>query len=394
LKAIRRLIDYSRAVIGIVRSASRSRRPGGSDKRFSRLLPSRYLPRRLHAPCRAARRSGGATFFRASALVLREAYRRDALLGARARSKAPSAQTRRHDGAPHLDARAPLSPARPRHRHREAGSRTTTTAGYPRELPSSSPSRHGRTLPRKDARRPRARTRARPPRRQQRGPPALRNKSWIVYAKRPFGGPEQVLRYLGRYTHRVGISNRRLIAMDARAASPPHQGRARRSPYPGAEMLARFVEHVLPPRFVKIRPTATASTHATTRLERARELPTASRRESPTTTTTGALCCSDSLARTSASARALRPARRRAHRAPRRTRTAGGRVTFPCLPRVTSMGCFVAAMGYSAPCLQSAPLCTPSDAPRASHDVHTDRDDQQRRHRAAAPRILAMPTFP
>src|SRR3954451_18241136 len=42
---------------------------------------------------------------------------------------------------------------------------------------------------------------------------ALRGKSWIVYAKRPFGGPEQVIRYLGRYTHRVGISNQRLVAM-------------------------------------------------------------------------------------------------------------------------------------------------------------------------------------
>src|SRR5262249_4532661 len=42
----------------------------------------------------------------------------------------------------------------------------------------------------------------------------LRNSDWVVYAKRPFGGPKEVLRYLARYTHRVAISNRRLISLD------------------------------------------------------------------------------------------------------------------------------------------------------------------------------------
>ena len=42
----------------------------------------------------------------------------------------------------------------------------------------------------------------------------LRNSEWVVYSKRPFGGPKEVLRYLARYTHRVAISNRRLIACD------------------------------------------------------------------------------------------------------------------------------------------------------------------------------------
>ena len=42
----------------------------------------------------------------------------------------------------------------------------------------------------------------------------LRNSKWVVYCKRPFGGPKQVLRYLARYTHRVAISNQRLIAAD------------------------------------------------------------------------------------------------------------------------------------------------------------------------------------
>jgi hypothetical protein len=42
----------------------------------------------------------------------------------------------------------------------------------------------------------------------------LRSSEWVVYSKRPFGGPKEVLRYLGRYTHRVAISNRRLVSLD------------------------------------------------------------------------------------------------------------------------------------------------------------------------------------
>ena len=42
----------------------------------------------------------------------------------------------------------------------------------------------------------------------------LRNTEWVVYSKRPFGGPAEVLRYLAHYTHRVAISNRRLVALD------------------------------------------------------------------------------------------------------------------------------------------------------------------------------------
>lgn len=101
---------------------------------------------------------------------------------------------------------------------------------------------------------------------------ALRSKPWIVYAKRPFGGPEQVIRYLGRYTHRVGISNQRLVAMDERGVTfRTKDGRA--VTLAGTELLARFVEHVLPPRFVKIRHYGLhASTNATTRLDHAREL--------------------------------------------------------------------------------------------------------------------------
>lgn len=100
---------------------------------------------------------------------------------------------------------------------------------------------------------------------------ALRSKPWIVYAKRPFGGPEQVIRYLGRYTHRVGISNERLVSIDERGVTfRTKDGNA--VTIAGHELLARFVQHVLPPRFVKIRHYGLhASSHATTRLEIARQ---------------------------------------------------------------------------------------------------------------------------
>ena len=83
-------------------------------------------------------------------------------------------------------------------------------------------------------------------------------KEWVVYAKRPFGGPEQVLKYLARYTHRVAISNSRLLELrDGRvtfrykdyAAGQQHKTMS----LDGVEFLRRFVQHVLPKGFVKIR---------------------------------------------------------------------------------------------------------------------------------------------
>jgi hypothetical protein len=110
--------------------------------------------------------------------------------------------------------------------------------------------------------------------------PALRRTSWIVYAKRPFGGPEQVIRYLGRYTHRVGISNQRLVAMDERGVTfRTKDGKS--ITISGVEMLARFVQHVLPPRFVKIRHFGLhAPSNATTRLAIARHRLTSSQHPS------------------------------------------------------------------------------------------------------------------
>jgi hypothetical protein len=80
----------------------------------------------------------------------------------------------------------------------------------------------------------------------------LYRKPWVVYAKRPFGGAEQVVRYLGRYTHRIGLSNQRIVAIDDDGATfRTKNGKA--ITLDGVEFLRRFVQHVLPPGFTKIR---------------------------------------------------------------------------------------------------------------------------------------------
>lgn len=83
---------------------------------------------------------------------------------------------------------------------------------------------------------------------------------WVVYSKRPFAGPEQVLAYLSRYTHRVGISNRRLRALDPEQGTVTFdykdyaQGARHKSmTLPLHEFIRRLRLHLLPPRFVKIR---------------------------------------------------------------------------------------------------------------------------------------------
>jgi hypothetical protein len=81
---------------------------------------------------------------------------------------------------------------------------------------------------------------------------------WVVYCKRPFGGPEHVLRYLGGYTHRVAISNQRLIALASDAVTfrwrdSAHGNPKRPMTLPIDEFLRRFLLHVLPRGFVRIR---------------------------------------------------------------------------------------------------------------------------------------------
>ena len=82
--------------------------------------------------------------------------------------------------------------------------------------------------------------------------------SSIVYSKRPFGGPEHALRYLGAYTHRVGISNSRLVSLSEGQVSfrwrdSAHGNKKRVMSLPVDEFLRRFLLHLLPRGFVRIR---------------------------------------------------------------------------------------------------------------------------------------------
>jgi hypothetical protein len=85
----------------------------------------------------------------------------------------------------------------------------------------------------------------------------FRNK-WVVYAKPPFHSPEHALRYLGNYTHRVAISNHRLIALSDggvtfRWRDSAHGNKKRRMTLPVDEFLRRFLLHLPPRGFVRIR---------------------------------------------------------------------------------------------------------------------------------------------
>jgi Putative transposase/Transposase zinc-binding domain len=83
-------------------------------------------------------------------------------------------------------------------------------------------------------------------------------REWVVYAKRPFGGPAQVLKYLARYTHRVAISNSRLVEVSAGQVTFGYKDyadghRSKTMTLSADEFLRRFVQHVLPTGFVKVR---------------------------------------------------------------------------------------------------------------------------------------------
>ncbi|ARU14965.1 IS91 family transposase [Croceicoccus marinus] len=88
----------------------------------------------------------------------------------------------------------------------------------------------------------------------------VRKKRWVVYAKPPFAGPQAVLAYLSRYTHRVAISNRRLVAFDDRGVTLRYKDYRRDGPerqrvmtLPADEFIRRFLLHVLPRGFHRIR---------------------------------------------------------------------------------------------------------------------------------------------
>jgi hypothetical protein len=86
----------------------------------------------------------------------------------------------------------------------------------------------------------------------------LFRKDWVVYSKRPFGGPQHVLHYLGRYSHRVAISNHRLISfadgkVTFRGRDSAHKNEQKLMTLALDEFLRRFLLHLLPEGFVRIR---------------------------------------------------------------------------------------------------------------------------------------------
>jgi hypothetical protein len=97
-------------------------------------------------------------------------------------------------------------------------------------------------------------------------------KNWVVYAKAPFGGPAHLVEYLGRYTHRVGISNHRLLSLTAPGVHFATK-KGKTITLSPDEFLSRFVMHVLPKGFVKMRHYGLfAAGNVSTRLETARRL--------------------------------------------------------------------------------------------------------------------------
>ncbi len=107
---------------------------------------------------------------------------------------------------------------------------------------------------------------------------SLRQTEWVVYAKRPFGGPEKVLDYLGRYTHRVAISNHRILDVaDGKVTFSwrdyRHGNRKRPMTLDAEKFIRRFLLHALPTGFVRIRHFGfLANRYRAEKLERAREL--------------------------------------------------------------------------------------------------------------------------
>jgi hypothetical protein len=122
----------------------------------------------------------------------------------------------------------------------------------------------------------------------------LRRAEWVVYAKRPFAGPEAVLAYLSRYTHRVAISNSRIVAMDGRGVTfrwKDYRARGRAPGHtwiktmtlPAAEFIRRFLLHVLPDGFHRIRHYGLVASAARAATSRA-YVPSSARQSRPLTT--------------------------------------------------------------------------------------------------------------
>jgi len=125
---------------------------------------------------------------------------------------------------------------------------------------------------------------------------SLFRKRWVVYAKPAFGAPTQVLRYLGRYTHRVAISNHRLLSFDGeqvtfRWKDYAHGNKQRKMTLEATEFLRRFTQHILPRGFVRIRQFGIlTNTRRSALLALARELLTAAPKPPEACPTDAAKC--------------------------------------------------------------------------------------------------------
>jgi len=87
---------------------------------------------------------------------------------------------------------------------------------------------------------------------------ALKDKQWITYSKQPFGGPEQVLEYLGRYTHRVAITNNRILSIEGgeitfKYCDRSDENKVKALTLKATEFIRRYLLHILPRGFMKIR---------------------------------------------------------------------------------------------------------------------------------------------
>lgn len=87
---------------------------------------------------------------------------------------------------------------------------------------------------------------------------AVRYKKWNVYAKAPFAGPSQIIEYLGRYTHKIAISNHRILAIDEHTVKISYKdyraaGQKKTLTLTHDEFIRRFALHIMPKRFVRIR---------------------------------------------------------------------------------------------------------------------------------------------
>jgi hypothetical protein len=106
---------------------------------------------------------------------------------------------------------------------------------------------------------------------------ALRKKSWVVYAKEPFGSPLHVLDYLGRYTHRVALSNDRIVSAHSREVTFSYRDRKNHDrkktmTLDAHEFIRRFLLHVIPKGFVRVRHSGVLANRSKSLLSKCRQL--------------------------------------------------------------------------------------------------------------------------